>query len=115
VKKLLQLQLPHIPHDDEFPEAPARREARHEQVERQWRLLIRLLNYRRGCTLQSLCEAAVELGAPPVTDRTIRRDIDALIGAGFHIEARRDEGGSYWRLVDAAAVERLARHHSTAA
>jgi len=61
---------------------------RHGEIVRQWRLLVALESASRGLTLPELREAASD----PVTDRTIRRDIEALTQAGFPIEtARRDQ------------------------
>lgn len=104
--------------DDESNWIPrvTKRVVRHEQIDRQWRILLRLANCRRGVTWTNLRESAVELGGAPVTERTIRRDIEALIAAGFDIEARRDDDGrARLKLNEVASVDRLARHHSTAA
>jgi hypothetical protein len=108
-----QLQLPSVP--PALYAAPQCREiVRHEQIERQWRLLVRLLNSRYGLTLAQLQACAAEHGLPEVTDRTIRRDIDALIAAGFQIESRRTDRGASWFLVDDDTVSRLSARHYTA-
>ena len=73
---------------------------------RQWRLLLRLADYRCGATLDCLREAIADLGA--ISERTVRRDLDALIAAGFAITSGRDEGGPFWKLDDAETVHRLA-------
>lgn len=50
--------------------------ARNRQVVRQWQI-VRQIEGRRGATLHELAEAL------DVTTRTIRRDLEALEGAGF--------------------------------
>ena len=60
---------------------------RHTEIVRQWRLLLALEGRARGLTL---AEAQQEAG-DGVSDRTIRRDFEALTQAGFPIEtAKRD-------------------------
>lgn len=82
---------------------------RNRQVERQWRLLIQLANFRRGATLESLRAAILDLGDRPVSERTLRRDLEALAGAGFSVVSARDEGRTYWTLEEQSIVERLHR------
>jgi predicted DNA-binding transcriptional regulator YafY len=60
---------------------------RHTEIVRQWRLLLALEGRARGVTL---AEAQQQAG-DGVSDRTIRRDFEALTQAGFPIEtAKRD-------------------------
>jgi hypothetical protein len=80
-------------------------------VIRQWRLLLKLADYRRGATLDCLREAIADLG--PVSERTVRRDLEALIGAGFSITPGHDEGGPFWKLDDAETVQRLAARRTS--
>lgn len=80
---------------------------RYSMVIRQWRLLLRLAAYRRGATLDCLREAIADLGTP-VSERTVRRDLEALTLAGFSITPSRDDGGPFWKLDNAETVQRLA-------
>lgn len=75
-------------------------------VIQQWRLLLRLADYQRGATLDCLREAIADLGS--VSERTVRRDLEALVGAGFSITTGHDDGGPFWKLDDAETVQRLA-------
>ena len=61
---------------------------RHTEIVRQWRLLLAMEGRARGLTLAELQEAAGE----GVSDRTIRRDLNALAQAGFPIESSRADG-----------------------
>ena len=61
---------------------------RHTEIVRQWRLLLALEGRARGLTLRELQEAAGE----GVSERTIRRDLNALAQAGFPIEPTRVAG-----------------------
>jgi predicted DNA-binding transcriptional regulator YafY len=66
---------------------------RNAEVIRQWRILKRI-EAGRYTTSQDLAE---EHG---VTERTIRRDIEALQEAGFPLYDDRSDGRKIWRLVD---------------
>ena len=55
---------------------------RHRGLIRQWRLLRALQKARLGMTFDQLIAAADE----PVCERTIRRDVDTFIFAGFPID-----------------------------
>ena len=67
---------------------------RHGEIVRQWRLLVALESASRGLTLAHLGEAA----ADGVTERTIRRDLEALTQAGFPIESERRDQKTWFRL-----------------
>jgi predicted DNA-binding transcriptional regulator YafY len=67
---------------------------RHGEIVRQWRLLVALESASRGLTLAQLGEAA----ADGVTERTIRRDLEALTQAGFPIESERRDQKTWFRL-----------------
>jgi predicted DNA-binding transcriptional regulator YafY len=67
---------------------------RHTEIVRQWRLLLALEGRARALTLQELQEAAGD----KVSDRTIRRDLDALAQAGFPVESTRSEGKTRYSL-----------------
>lgn len=67
---------------------------RHTEIVRQWRLLLALEGKSRGLTL---VEAQREAG-DGVSDRTIRRDLDALTQAGFPIEATKRDGKTVFSL-----------------
>lgn len=90
--------------------------ARHLQIVRQWCILLRLAEWRRGVTLEHLTSAAGN-SKPRVTDRTVRRDLEALHEAGFEIEVNKDGGGTYYRLLRPEVVEalKLARAKTTPA
>ena len=61
------------------------------RIQRQWQILISLLNRRFGLTIKEL---AAEVG---VDTRTIRRDLSTLSGAGFALEERiSDHGRKHW-------------------
>ena len=66
---------------------------RNAEVIRQWRILKRI-EAGRYTTAQDLAE---EHG---VTERTIRRDIEALQEAGFPLYDERSEGRKVWRLIE---------------
>jgi len=66
---------------------------RNAEVIRQWKILKRIEAGRYTTT----SELAAEHG---VTDRTIRRDIEALQEAGFPLYDERGDGRKYWRLVE---------------
>ncbi|MEO8677780.1 MAG: WYL domain-containing protein [Vicinamibacterales bacterium] len=67
---------------------------RHTEIVRQWRLLLALEGKSRGLTL---AEAQREAG-DGVSDRTIRRDLDALTQAGFPIETAKRDGKTMFSL-----------------
>jgi predicted DNA-binding transcriptional regulator YafY len=67
---------------------------RHAEIVRQWRLLVHLESSSRGQTLAQLREAA----GGEVSERTIRRDLDALTQAGFPIEHERRDQKTWFRL-----------------
>lgn len=58
---------------------------RHSEIVRQWRILLALEGRARGLTLGEAREVAGE----GVSERTIRRDFEALTQAGFPIETRK--------------------------
>lgn len=67
---------------------------RHAEIVRQWRILLALEGRARGLSLPDLQEAAGE----GVSDRTIRRDLNALAQAGFPIESSRVDGKTRYTL-----------------
>src|SRR5215203_1305369 len=67
---------------------------RHTEIVRQWRLLLALEGRARGITL---LEAQAEAG-DGVSDRTIRRDFEALTQAGFPIETSKRDGKTTFSL-----------------
>ena len=67
---------------------------RHTEIVRQWRLLLALESRARGLSLVELQAAAGE----GVSDRTIRRDLNALAQAGFPIESARADGKTRFSL-----------------
>lgn len=67
---------------------------RHTEIVRQWRLLLALEGQARGLSLQQL---RAETGGE-VSERTIRRDLDALSQAGFPIESARHAGQTRYTL-----------------
>ena len=67
---------------------------RHTEIVRQWRLLLALEGRARGMTL---LEAQQEAG-DGVSDRTIRRDFEALTQAGFPIETSKRDGKTVFLL-----------------
>ena len=78
------------------------------QVRRQWRLVSRLAALKYGVTLQ---DAA---GAMGVTVRTIRRDLDVLVDAGFPIEKNHGDEGIAVRFVWGGEIGIAARRILTA-
>jgi len=71
--------------------------ARNEQVTRQWHLL-RRLESPRGATLGELVAAVPqECTRHP---RTVRRDLEALEGAGFPLLSERVDGEVRWKLME---------------
>lgn len=67
---------------------------RHSEIVRQWRLLLALESKSRGLTLVEATQAVGE----GVSDRTLRRDFDALTQAGFPIETAKRDGKTYFSL-----------------
>jgi predicted DNA-binding transcriptional regulator YafY len=67
---------------------------RHTEIVRQWRLLLAMEGRSRGLTLAEAVEAAGE----GVSDRTIRRDFEALTQAGFPIETSKRDGKTAFSL-----------------
>ncbi len=67
---------------------------RGDQLARQWQLIQRLAKSRAGCGLDELVE---ELGC---VRRTVYRDLDALMYAGFPVVSERRDGRSYYRFLD---------------
>jgi predicted DNA-binding transcriptional regulator YafY len=67
---------------------------RHSEIVRQWRLLLALETKSRGLTLAEATQAVGE----GVSDRTLRRDFDALTQAGFPIETAKRDGKTYFSL-----------------
>ena len=67
---------------------------RHGEIVRQWRLILALETSRHGLTLADLREQA----GTDVSERTIRRDLDALGQAGFAVDSDRREGRTVYRL-----------------
>src|SRR5688500_7923738 len=67
---------------------------RHSEIVRQWRILLALESRSRGLTLAE----AQEIAGDGVSDRTIRRDLDALTQAGFPIETAKRDGKTTYLL-----------------
>ncbi len=67
---------------------------RGDQLARQWQLIQRLAKSRSGAALDDLAEA---LGC---VRRTVYRDLDALMFAGFPVVSERREGRVYYRFLD---------------
>jgi predicted DNA-binding transcriptional regulator YafY len=67
---------------------------RHSEIVRQWRILLALEGKARGLTLAE----ATETAGDGVSDRTIRRDFDALTQAGFPIETVKRDGKTFFCL-----------------
>ena len=67
---------------------------RHAEIVRQWRILLALEGRARALTLHELQQAAGE----GVSERTIRRDLNALAQAGFPIEPAKVEGKTRYAL-----------------
>jgi predicted DNA-binding transcriptional regulator YafY len=92
--------------------------SRNEQLVRQHKLLQLLEQTRIGRTLDELrAEMAQELGLSSIHPRTVKRDLEALLAAGFDIEHQSLQRGKVWRLgprargayrVQASATELIA-------
>ena len=67
---------------------------RGEQLARQWQLLQRLARSRAGVGLDDLAE---DLGC---VRRTVYRDLDALMYAGFPVVSEKRDGRVYYRFLD---------------
>ena len=67
---------------------------RHTEIVRQWRILLALEGKSRGMTLTE----AADVAGDGVSERTIRRDFDALTQAGFPIETNKRDGKTYFAL-----------------
>jgi len=67
---------------------------RGDQLARQWQLIQRLAKSRSGAALDDLAE---ELGC---VRRTVYRDLDALMFAGFPVVSERREGHVFYRFLD---------------
>ena len=67
---------------------------RGDQLARQWLLIQRLANSRAGAGLDELAE---ELGC---VRRTVYRDLDALMYAGFPVTSEKRDGKAYYRFLD---------------
>jgi predicted DNA-binding transcriptional regulator YafY len=67
---------------------------RHSEIVRQWRILLALESRARGLTLSE----AQEIAGDGVSDRTIRRDFDALSQAGFPIDTGKRDGKTIYTL-----------------
>lgn len=67
---------------------------RGDQLARQWQLIQRLANSRAGAGLDELAE---ELGC---VRRTVYRDLDALMYAGFPVTSEKRDGKAFYRFLD---------------
>ena len=67
---------------------------RGDQLARQWLLMQRLARSRAGAGLDELAE---ELGC---VRRTVYRDLDALMYAGFPVTSEKRDGKAYYRFLD---------------
>jgi predicted DNA-binding transcriptional regulator YafY len=67
---------------------------RGDQLARQWLLIQRLARSRAGAGLEELAE---ELGC---VRRTVYRDLDALMYAGFPVTSEKRDGKAYYRFLD---------------
>ena len=73
--------------------------ARNEQLIRQHKLLQVLERSRFGKTLDEIRDDLVEeLGLTSLHTRSVRRDIEALQAAGFHLESEQLDRGRVWKL-----------------
>ena len=67
---------------------------RGDQLARQWQLIQRLAKSRGGVHLDALAE---DLGC---VRRTVYRDLDALMFAGFPVVSERRDGRVYYRFLE---------------
>jgi predicted DNA-binding transcriptional regulator YafY len=67
---------------------------RGDQLARQWQLIQRLAKNRAGCGLDDLAD---ELGC---VRRTVYRDLDALMYAGFPVVSEKRDGRVYYRFLE---------------
>ena len=67
---------------------------RGDQLARQWQLIQRLARSRVGVGLEELAD---DLG---VVRRTVYRDLDALMYAGFPVTSEKRDGKAYYRFLD---------------
>lgn len=67
---------------------------RGDQLARQWQLIQRLARSRAGCGLDDLAE---ELGC---VRRTVYRDLDALMYAGFPVVSEKRDGRVFYRFLE---------------
>ena len=67
---------------------------RGDQLARQWQLIQRLARSRAGAHLDDLAE---DLGC---VRRTVYRDLDALMYAGFPVVSEKRDGRTYYRFLD---------------
>lgn len=73
--------------------------ARNEQLIRQHKILQLLERSRFGKTLQELVDDLVEeLGLSGLSDRTVRRDLEALQAAGIDVDSHDSQRGKIWKL-----------------
>lgn len=71
---------------------------RGDQLSRQWQLIQRLARSRAGVGLDALAE---ELGC---VRRTVYRDLDALMYAGFPVTSEKRDGKAYYRFLDSFQI-----------
>ncbi len=74
---------------------------RGDQLARQWLLIQRLARSRTGAGLEELSE---ELGC---VRRTVYRDLDALMYAGFPVTSEKRDGKAYYRFLDTFEVGQI--------
>ncbi|QGJ70063.1 Transcriptional regulator [Planctomycetales bacterium 10988] len=73
--------------------------ARNEQLIRQLKLLQILEASRYGMKLEELREElTADLGLTKLSDRTVRRDLQALQMAGIHVDTEEVQRGTVWKL-----------------
>lgn len=73
--------------------------ARNEQLIRQLKLLQLLEASRYGRRLDELRDDLIEdMGLSTLSDRTVRRDLEALQAAGFDVDAHEEQRGVVWKL-----------------
>ncbi|HKJ24759.1 MAG TPA: HTH domain-containing protein, partial [Myxococcota bacterium] len=71
---------------------------RGDQLARQWRLIQRLAKSRAGATPDDLAD---DLGC---VRRTVYRDLDALMYAGFPVVSEKRDGHVYYRFLESFAI-----------